>query len=324
MNRVGIAVVASIMALSGPVFAQQPPAAAPPLPDFSKVEIKTTNLGDNIYMLEGQGGNITVAVAKDGIIMVDGQYAPLHDKIKAAVEAISNKPVKYLINTHFHGDHTGGNEAFAKDGATIVSQVNVKNRLAAGTSNGLTGAKTPPAPPAALPSDTYTSFSKIRLEGRVADLKHIANAHTDGDTYVWFKTANVLSTGDTFTNGRYPNIDFANGGNIKGMIAATDAYLKQVNARTKIVPGHGPLADRVALIEYRTMLITARDRMAKLVKEGKSEDDVVAAKPFADLDAKWAPTELASNNFIRVVYHSLEKPDTQRPLLKRIFRRSRE
>jgi glyoxylase-like metal-dependent hydrolase (beta-lactamase superfamily II) len=323
MNRVGIAVVASIMALSGPVFAQQPPAAAPP-PDFSKVEIKTTNLGDNIYMLEGQGGNITVAVAKDGIIMVDGQYAPLHDKIKAAVEAISNKPIKYLINTHFHGDHTGGNEAFAKDGATIVSQVNVKNRLAAGTSNGLTGAKTPPAPPAALPSDTYTSFSKIRLEGRVADLKHIANAHTDGDTYVWFKTANVLSTGDTFTNGRYPNIDFANGGNIKGMIAATDAYLKLVNARTKIVPGHGPLADRVALIEYRTMLITAHDRMAKLVKEGKSEDDVVMAKPFADFDAKWAPTELASNNFIRVVYHSLEKPDTQRPLLKRIFRRSRE
>jgi len=309
--------------LSGPVFAQQPPAAAPP-PDFSKVEIKTTNLGDNIYMLEGQGGNITVAVAKDGIIMVDGQYAPLHDKIKAAVEAISNKPIKYLINTHFHGDHTGGNEAFAKDGATIVSQVNVKNRLAAGTSNGLTGAKTPPAPPAALPSDTYTNFSKIRLEGRVADLRHIANAHTDGDTYVWFKTANVLSTGDTFTNGRYPNIDFANGGNIKGMIAATDAYLKLVNARTKIVPGHGPLADRAALLEYRTMLISAHDRMAKLVKEGKSEDDVVMAKPFADFDAKWAPTELASNNFIRVVYHSLEKPDTQRPLLKRIFRRSRE
>ena len=321
MNRVGIAVVATIMALSGPVFAQQPPAAAPP-PDFSKVEIKTTNLGDNIYMLEGQGGNITVAVAKDGIIMVDGQYAPLHDKIKAAIEAISNKPIKYLINTHFHGDHTGGNEAFAKDGATIVSQVNVKNRLAAGTSNGLTGAKTPPAPPAALPSDTYTNFSKIRLEGRVADLRHIANAHTDGDTYVWFKTANVLSTGDTFTNGRYPNIDFANGGNIKGMIAATDAYLKLVNARTKIVPGHGPLADRAALLEYRTMLISAHDRMAKLVKEGKSEDDVVMAKPFADFDAKWAPTELASNNFIRVVYHSLEKPDTQRPLLKRIFRRS--
>ena len=325
MNRAGIAVVATIMALSGPAFAQQPPAAAPPPPDFSKVEIKTTDLGDNIYMLEGQGGNITVAVGKDGIIMVDGQYAPLHDKIKAAIEAISNKPIKYLINTHFHGDHTGGNELFARDGATIVSQVNVKNRLAAGTSNGLTGAKTPPAPPAALPSDTYTNFSKIRLEGRIADLKHIANAHTDGDTYVWFKTANVLSTGDTFTNGRYPNIDFANGGNIRGMIAAADAYLKLVNARTRIVPGHGLLADKAALMEYRTMLISAHDRMAKLVKEGKSEDEVVAAKPFADFDAKWAPTELASKNFVRVVYHSLaDKPDAQRPSLKRFFRRSRE
>jgi len=324
MNRAGIAAVATIMALSGPVFGQQPPAAPPP-PDFSKVEIKTTDLGDNIYMLEGQGGNISVAVAKDGIIMVDGQYAPLHDKIKAAIEAISNKPIKYLINTHFHGDHTGGNELFARDGVTIVSQVNVKNRLAAGTSNGLTGAKTPPAPPAALPSDTYSNFSKIRLEGRVADLKHIANAHTDGDTYVWFKTANVLSTGDTFTNGRYPNIDFANGGNIRGMIAATDAYLKLVNARTRIVPGHGPLADKAALMEYRTMLISAHDRMAKLVKEGKSEDEVVATKPFADFDAKWAPTELASKNFVRVVYHSLaDKPDAQRPSVKRFFRRSRE
>src|ERR1700687_1250193 len=323
MHRVRIAVVAIIMALSGPAFAQQQPAASPPPPlDFSKVEIKTTDLGDNCYMLEGEGGNITVAVAKDGIIMVDGEYAPLHDKIKAAIEAISKQPIKYLINTHFHGDHTGGNEVFAKDGITVVAQINVKNRLAAGTTNGLTGAQTPTAPQGALPSDTYTNFSKIRLQGRVADLQHIADAHTDGDNYVWFKTANVLSTGDTFTNGRYPNIDFANGGNIKGMIAATDAYLKQVNARTRIVPGHGPLADRAALVEYRTMLITTRDRMTKLVKEGKSEDDVIAAKPFADLDAKWAPSELASQNFIRVVYHSLEKPDTRRPLLKRILHRS--
>src|SRR6267143_832138 len=293
MNRVGMAVVASIMVWSGPLLAQQPSAASPPPPDFSKVEIKTTDLGSNCYMLEGQGGNITVAVATDG------------------------------INTHFHGDHTGGNESFAGDGVTIVSQINVKNRLAAGTSNGLTGAKTPPAPQAALPSDTYTNFSKIRLKGRVADLKHIPNAHTDGDTYVWFKTANVLATGDTFTNGRYPNIDFANGGNIKGMIAASDIYLKLTNAKTRIVPGHGPLADKAALVEYHKMLITARDRMAKLVKEGKSEADVVAAKPFADLDAKWAPTELASTNFIRVVYHSLaDKAEAKPHFLKRIFRRS--
>jgi cyclase len=317
-----MAAVATMMALSGPVTAQTPAPATPPPPDYSKVEIKTTDLGDNVYMLEGQGGNITVAVAKDGIIMVDGEYAPLHDKIKAAIATISNLPIKYLINTHFHGDHTGGNEPFAKDGATIVAQDNVKIRLEAGTTNGLTGAKTPPASKAALPSDTYTNFSKIRLPGRVADLKHIANAHTDGDTYVWFKTANVLSTGDTFTNGRYPNIDFANGGNIKGMIAATDIYVKLTNAKSRIVPGHGPIADKAALIEYRNMLITARDRMTKLVKDGKSEDELVAAKPFADLDAKWAPTELASKNFIRVVYHSLaDKPASKPPLLKRIFHR---
>jgi glyoxylase-like metal-dependent hydrolase (beta-lactamase superfamily II) len=312
------------MLLAGAAFGQQPPTPAPPPPpDFSKVEIKTTDLGSNVYMLEGQGGNITVAVAKDGVIMVDGQFAPLHDKIKAAIEAVSKQPIKYLINTHYHGDHTGGNESFARDGVTAVSQINVKNRLAAGTTNGLTGAKTPPAPQGALPSKTYTNAYKIRLSGRVADLKHIASAHTDGDTYVWFKTANVLSTGDTFTNGRYPNIDFSNGGNIKGMIAAADAYLKLANAKTRIVPGHGPLADKAILTEYRTMLVTARDRMAKLVKEGKSEDDVVAAKPFADLDTKWAPTELASRNFIRVVYHSLtDKPDAKPHLLKRIFRRS--
>jgi cyclase len=322
MNKLGMAVVASMMALTGPVLAQTPAPATPPPPDFSKVEIKTTDLGDNLYMLEGQGGNITVAVAKDAIIMVDGEFAPLHDKIKAAIAVVSNLPIKFLINTHFHGDHTGGNEPFAKDGVAVVAEANVKKRLEAGTTNGLTGAKTPPVAPDALPSKTYTGAFKIRLSGRVADLKHIANAHTDGDTYVWFKTANVLSTGDTFTNGRYPNIDFANGGNIKGMIAATDAYVKLTNARSRIVPGHGPIADKAALIEYRTMLVTARDRMAKLVKDGKSEDDVVAAKPFADLDAKWAPTELASKNFVRVVYHSLaDKPDAKPPLLKRIFRR---
>src|SRR6476659_6166607 len=325
MIRTGHAAVAVTLLLAGGAVAQQAqaPAAAPPV-DFSKVEIKTTDLGDNVYMLEGQGGNITVAVGKAGIIMVDGQYAPLHDKIKAAISNISNLPIKYLINTHYHGDHTGGHELFAKDGVLIVAQINVKKRLEAGTTNGLTGAKTPPAPAGALPGDTYTNFSKIRLPGRVADLKNIPNAHTDGDTYVWFKTANVLATGDTFTNGRYPNIDFANGGNIKGMIAATDLYLKLVNDKSRIVPGHGPIADKAALASYRTMLVTARDRMAKLVKDGKSEDDVVAAKPFADLDAKWAPTELASKNFIRVVYHSLaEKPPPEKkPLLKRILRRS--
>jgi cyclase len=255
--RTAFATLVMTTLLAAGAIAQQPAATPPPPPDFSKVEIKTTDLGDGIYMLEGQGGNITVATARDGIIMVDSEFAPLHDKIKAAISMVSNLPVKYLIDTHFHGDHTGGNEAFAKDGATVVSEVNVKTRLAAGTTNGLTGVKTPPAADAALPAKTYTGSFRLRLYGRVADLRHIANAHTDGDTYVWFKTANVLATGDTFTNGRYPNIDFANGGNIKGMIAATDLYLKLVNDKSRIVPGHGPIADKAALIAYRTMLVTA-------------------------------------------------------------------
>jgi cyclase len=140
MLRTGLAVVATTLMLAGAAIAQQPPAAPPP-PDFSKIEIKTTDLGDNVYMLEGQGGNITVAVGKDAIIMVDGEYAPLHDKIKTAISTVSNLPIKYLVNTHFHGDHTGGNEPFARDGAAVVSEINVKNRLAAGTTNGLTGAK---------------------------------------------------------------------------------------------------------------------------------------------------------------------------------------
>jgi glyoxylase-like metal-dependent hydrolase (beta-lactamase superfamily II) len=324
MIRTAIAVAAATAWMAADALAQQQPQPAAPAPvDFSKVEIKTTDLGDKLYMLEGQGGNITVAVAKDGIIMVDGEYATLHDKIKAAIATVSNLPIKYLINTHFHGDHTGGNAPFARDGVIVVAEVNVKKRLAAGTTNGLTGEKTPPAPQDALPAKTYTGAFKLRLQERVADLKHIANAHTDGDSYVWFKTANVLSTGDTFTNGRYPNIDFANGGNIKGMIAATGAYLKLVNDRSRIVPGHGPIADKAALTQYRTMLVTAHDRMEKLVKEGKSEDQVVAAKPFADLDTKWAPTELASTNFIRVVYHSLaDKGEAKKTLLKRILHRS--
>src|ERR1700688_2247409 len=183
MHCLKMAVVATAIALAAPALAQTPPAAAPPPPDFSKVEIKTTDLGDNVYMLEGQGGNITVAVARSGIIMVGGEYAPLHDKIRAAIAVVSNLPIKYLVNTHFHGDHTGGNAPFHKDGATIVANVNVRNRLAAGTTNGLTGAKTPPVEADALPTQTYPDGTMLKIKGRLVFLGHPKNAHTDGDTY---------------------------------------------------------------------------------------------------------------------------------------------
>jgi glyoxylase-like metal-dependent hydrolase (beta-lactamase superfamily II) len=258
-------------------------------------------------MLEGTGGNITVAVGDNGIIMVDGQFAPLHDKIKAAIAAVSKEPMGYLVNTHFHGDHTGGNEGFAKDGAVVTAHENVAKRLSTGTTNGLTGAKTSPAPEGAIPTRTYTTEMTLQVGGREAVLRHFDNAHTDGDTYVYFPDANVLATGDIVTLGaRYPNIDFANGGNIKGMIAGTDAFLALANNDTKVVPGHGPLTDRAGMSAYRDMLVTAQERVVNLIAEGKSLDEAVATKPLADIGAKIGANEEQNANFVRVIYRSLK------------------
>jgi cyclase len=275
--------------------------------DFSKVEMKTSDLGHRTYMIEGSGGNITAAVGDDGVIMVDGQFAPLHDKIKAAVAALSKEPIRFLVNTHYHGDHTGGNEAFANDGVIVTAHENVGKRLSAGTTNGLTGAKTPPAPQRTVPTNTYTKEMALRVKGRDAALHHFANAHTDGDTYVYFADANVLSTGDIVTLGaRYPNVDFANGGSIDGMIAATDVFLKLANDQTKIVPGHGPLTDKAGVTLYRDMLATARDRIAKLIADGKSLDDAVAAKPLADIGSRIGANDQQNETFVRLVYRSLK------------------
>jgi cyclase len=302
MNRVLVAALAvSTMAFGGTASAQGI--------DFSKVEIKTIDLGRNTYRLEGQGGNITVAVGTDGIIMVDGQFAPLHDKIKAAIATISPLPIKYLVNTHFHGDHTGGNAGFQNEGTTVVAQDNVRVRLAAGTVNGLTGVKTPPVAPEALPKQAYIGGT-ITLEagGRKAVLTHVNNAHTDGDTWVYFPDANVLCTGDTMNNTkRYQSIDFANGGDIRGAIRATNAFLALANEDTKVMTGHGPLAKKSDIVEYNTMLKTARERVEKLFKEGKSEEEVIAARPLKDLDANWAANDEAAINFLKMVYNSFKR-----------------
>jgi glyoxylase-like metal-dependent hydrolase (beta-lactamase superfamily II) len=308
MKRIVLAALTSLLA--GAAFAQT--QATPPVgPDWSKVSVTTTDLGNRTYMLSnGLSGNVTVAVGDDGIIMVDGQHAPMHDKLKAAIAAITPQPIRFLINTHVHGDHTGGNAGFAKDGVTLVSHINVRNRLAAGTTSNLTGVKNAPVAPEALPSKTYDGDGMtIEIKGRTAQLKHPVNAHTDGDTYVYFADANVLSTGDTFNNGRYQNSDWLNGGNLKGMIAAHDIFLAMIDDNTKVVPGHGPLGNKAQLKEFRDMAEISLNRMKKLIADGKvtSEADALALKPFADLDPKWAANEQAANNWIRIVYNSAKQ-----------------
>jgi len=278
--------------------------------DFSKVEIKTTDLGNKTYMLEGQGGNITIAVGTDGIIMVDTQFAPLHDKIAAAIRAISPLPIKYIVNTHFHGDHTGGDALFQKDGATVIAQDNIRLRLLGGTTNGTSGAKTPPASGDAIPKETYFGGTKtIEVGGRKAILTHVNNAHTDGDTWVYFPDANVICTGDVMNNNHtYQQVDFANGGDIRGMIRASNDWLRLANDDTKIVVGHGKLAKKSDVAAYNAMVKDAREKVEKLVREGKTEAEVVAANPLAELSKTWAPAnDKEGVNFTKQVYHSFSR-----------------
>jgi cyclase len=294
------------------------PEALPPLGggradaiDFSKVQIRTTALDNRTYMLEGPGGNITVAVGADSIIMVDTEFEQLSDKIKAAVKAISPLPIKYIVNTHFHGDHTGGNASFQKDGAIVIAQDNIRVRLSAGgNKNGSTGDAQPPVPAGGVPKETYISGVKtIEAGGRKVELHHAYNAHTDGDTWVYFPDANIISTGDIMNHYHtYQQIDFANGGDIRGMIRATDDWLKLANEGTKFVAGHGAVAKKSDVAEYNAMMKTARERVEKLIKEGKTEAQIVAAKPLDDLNRTWAPgNDPDGVNFVKQVYNSFNR-----------------
>jgi glyoxylase-like metal-dependent hydrolase (beta-lactamase superfamily II) len=276
-------------------------------PDFSKVEIKTTDLGHDTYMLEGQGGNVIVAVGSDAVIEVDGEFAPLHDKIKAAVDKVSGgKPIKYLINTHFHGDHTGGNGPFHRDGTIIVAQANVAKRLEDGSVNGLSGVRTNAVGKDWIPGLTYSEGLELTAGGRHAAVNHPLHAHTDGDSFVNFADANVIATGDIVSRGpRYPTIDYANGGSLNGIIATVEAYIRMGNAETKYVPGHGPLTTRAELQQYHDMLEKVRDQVTAEIQAGKSEDQAVADKPLAGIGATLHSTQVLDDNEVRMAYRSL-------------------
>jgi glyoxylase-like metal-dependent hydrolase (beta-lactamase superfamily II) len=289
----------SFAVLAATVYAQAPQ------PDFSKVEIKTTKISNTFYTLEGQGGTIGVLTGPDGIFMVDSQFAPLSQKIAAAIHQISDKPIRFMVNTHVHGDHTGGNENFAKMGATIFSRDELRWRLAH-PSPGANGAPGVAAPAVALPVVTYEGPVTIHMDGEDVHLIPIPRAHTDGDTLVYFPANDVLMTGDYFRSIQYPNIDRVNGGSLDGMIEGLGVTIGMAGPKTKIIPGHGPTVDRAAVTAHRDMILVVRDKVAALVQQGKTVDEVLAAKPTSDYDAIVPNSSTTSERFVRQLYAELK------------------
>lgn len=272
--------------------------------DFSDVEITTTKLVDGVYMLQGAGGNIGLSTGDDGAFVIDDQFAPLSDKILAAIEGVTDDDVKFLINTHWHGDHTGGNEAFGKGGAHIVAHDNVRKRLQEGLTRS-SGQTTPPAPDAALPVITFSKTISFHWNGQHIKAWHPEKAHTDGDAIIFFKDVNVVHMGDVFFNGGYPFIDLESGGDLNGYIATHEAVLKKVDDETKIIPGHGPLATKADLQRTVDMLKDVRARVQALIDDGKDADAAVAADPLKDLNGAWGQGFINGERMVRAVHASL-------------------
>jgi len=286
-------ILALVAAMAGAAFGQGQ--------DFSKVEIKTNKVANNFYTLDGSGGTIGVLVNPDSILMVDGQFAPLSDKIAAAIRKISNAPFRVLINTHVHGDHTGGNENFAKMGFTIMARDQLRFRLAH-PNPGANGAPTPAAPAAALPVLTYDGPVTLHMGAGDVELIPIRNAHTDGDTLVHFPAQDVLMTGDYYRSLGYPNIDIGNGGSYKGMVEGLGRTIGLAGPNTKIIPGHGDTVDRNAVAMQRDIMLAVRAKIEPMVAQGKTVEDVLASKPTAEWDAKVPQGTMTSERFIRQVY----------------------
>ncbi len=269
------------------------------------VRIQVVPVATGVYMLVGSGGNIGVSVGEDAVFLVDDQFAPLTGRIIDAVKTVSDKPIRFLLNTHWHGDHTGGNENFGKAGVIIVAHDNVRKRMSVEQFIARFNSRTPPAPKAALPVVTFNDVATFHLNGDDLHAVHVKNAHTDGDVLVHWQKANVLHMGDTFFNGMYPFIDVSSGGSINGLIDAITSALTYANDQTRIIPGHGPLSTKADMVAYRDMLVAVRDNVRKMVAGRKTEAQVLAAKPSAAFDAKWGNGFMKANDFVTMVFESL-------------------
>ena len=281
---------------------------------FNAVPMETQKLADNVSMFDGPGGAVTVLNGPDGKFIVDTFVAPAWPKLKEAIDGLGSAPVKYVIDTHWHFDHTDNNAHLHAAGATVLAHENTKKRMSEphdlpvlyrAADGALASLHFDPSPAEALPQQTFATSYELQANGETLALQHVAPAHTDSDIYVHFQNANVISMGDLFFNGMYPYIDPGTGGTITGNIAACDKILSLADNSTKIVAGHGPLGNKADLTKFRDLLITSHDRVQKLKSSGKSALEAVAEKPFADLDPVWGQGIVNSDQWIQIVYLTL-------------------
>lgn len=279
-------------------------AFAPPTSaqNFDTVKIKTNKITNSIYMLEGAGGNIGALVGRDGVVLIDDQFAPLSEKIKNALKVLTDKPISFIINTHFHADHTGGNENFGGEGAIIVAQENSRLRMTTDKFMSTFNNAQKATPSAALPKVTFTESVSLHLNGETVQVFHVKNAHTDGDAIIHFKESNVFHGGDVFVRYGLPFIDQQHGGTIDGMIKGVDTLLAIVNDDSKIIPGHGLLAGKKDLLDYKKMLETLRARVLERIRHGKTLKEIIDADLTKEFTAG-----IGREKFIKSVYDSLKK-----------------
>jgi glyoxylase-like metal-dependent hydrolase (beta-lactamase superfamily II) len=270
-------------------------------------KLETQKLAEGLYLITGPGGNIALTVGNTGVLLVDDQIAPMTAQLKKAVAAVTPKPVRFVFNTHWHGDHTGGNAVLGGDGAVIVAHENVRKRLSTEQFQAVMNRKVPPSPEPALPVITFTDSIAFHVNGDDLEIVHVDPAHTDGDSIVYFKKANVLHMGDTFFSNGYPYIDLGSGGSVDGYVKAADRALAIAQPTTKIIPGHGPVVDREKLRVFRDMIATIRDRIKKLAAAGKTLEQVQAAKPTAEFDATWGGAFIKPTVLVETVYKEVAK-----------------